>query len=136
GARELEFAAKELETSALMNPDRSVLESLVKRVDEATGIVLDSISELESANGTGPVRDTAAEALDENLFGEVLNELAEALRRADPEEINRILLSLKGSAPWKRHPEVERLIKQYDYDEALEALTQWINDRQKGNLKG
>ncbi|MFO8084944.1 MAG: response regulator [Desulfobacterales bacterium] len=127
GARELEFAAKELETSALMNPDRSVLESLVKRVDEATGIVLDSISELESANGTGPVRDTAAEALDENLFGEVLNELAEALRRADPEEINRILLSLKGFAFWKKHPEIENLIKQYDYEDALEILTQWVN---------
>jgi two-component system, sensor histidine kinase and response regulator len=132
GAVDLEYAAKELETTALKNSDRSLLETLAKRVEENLGIVLASISNLEDSADGQPVEDTSSvSTLDDNRFSEVLNELSEALRRADPNEINRIFPRVKGFSQWRKNPEIDRLIGQYDYHEALEVLTGLLADRKK-----
>jgi CheY-like chemotaxis protein len=136
GARELESAARELENAARTHSDRSVLESLVERVNEATEVVLTSISDMEDATDTEAVKDTTSATYDDDLFIGILDELYEGLRRADPEEINRVLLRLKGFAPWKKHLEIERLIRQYDYNEAIDILTKLFNDMEKGHLEG
>jgi signal transduction histidine kinase/DNA-binding response OmpR family regulator/ABC-type phosphate/phosphonate transport system substrate-binding protein/HPt (histidine-containing phosphotransfer) domain-containing protein len=123
GAHDLESASKKLEAAAANQLDCSVLEPLAQKVGEALGIVLTSILQLENANEDDPVVDTSGETSDNGSFKEVVDELAEALRLADPEDINRILSHVKGFAQWRRYSAVERLIKQYDYDEALEILT-------------
>lgn len=129
GARDLESEAKKLETAAMNQSDRSVLEPLVKKVSNTLGVVLSSISELEAVNGTKPVVDAAVsvQPVDNNIFRELLDELAEALSQADPEKINRILLRLKGASQWGNYSEIESLIKQYDYDKAIEILTTYSN---------
>jgi hypothetical protein len=66
---------------------------------------------------------------DESHFKKVLDELAEALRFADPEKINRILPRLKGLVKGGKILQIERLIEKYDYDEALQILTRLVNDR-------
>jgi two-component system, sensor histidine kinase and response regulator len=122
GARDLECAARELEAAAMNYSDRSLVESPAERVKEALDIVLTSISDLESTRDIEPAEETAESTLDDGRFGEILNELAEALRRADPEEINRIHSCLKGFSQWRKISEIDRLIGQYDYDDALEIL--------------
>jgi HPt (histidine-containing phosphotransfer) domain-containing protein len=123
GARDLEYAAKELEAAVLKNSDWSLLKPPAKMVEEALNIVLNSISGLEGTGDVQPIKDSSASTLDNGRFVKMLNELAEALRRADPEEINRIHSCLKGSALWKKNSELDRLIEQYHYHEALEILT-------------
>jgi len=123
GAQDLESASKKLEAAAANQLDDSALEPLIQKVGETLGIVLSSISQLENANEDDPVVDISGEASDNGSFKKVADELAEALRLADPEEINRILSLVKGFAQWRRYSALERLIKQYDYDEALEILT-------------
>jgi two-component system, sensor histidine kinase and response regulator len=131
GADDLESTAKELEVVAQNNTDPSLLELSAKRVEESLGIVLSSISELENPANDEMVEDTSISTFDDNRFSEVLNELTEALRHADPEEINRIFPRLKGFSQWRKNPEIDRLIGQYHYDEALEILTELVADRKK-----
>ena len=122
GARDLEYAAKELEAAVLKNSDWSLLKPAAKMVEETLNIVLNSISGLEGTGDVQPIKDSSASTLDNGRFVKMLNELAEALRRADPEEINRIHSILKGSARWKKNSELDRLIEQYHYHEAFEIL--------------
>jgi two-component system, sensor histidine kinase and response regulator len=136
GARDLEYAARDLEAAALKHSDWSLLEPLAERVDVVLGIVLSSISDLEQAGNSEPGEDMAAATFDDGRFGEVLNELAVALDRADPEEINHILPRLKGFAQWRKHAQIERLIGRYDYDEALKTLIKSTSDFQRSHLKG
>jgi two-component system, sensor histidine kinase and response regulator len=136
GAIDLENAAKELEAAAPKCSDRSLLEPLAERVKEALDIVLSSISDLEKAGDAEPSQDTSPSSLDEDHFVEILKELAEALRRADPEVIERILLNLKVYPQWRKNSEIKRLIEQYDYDEALEVLTKLTAGLKIGHVKG
>jgi two-component system, sensor histidine kinase and response regulator len=131
GADDLEKAAKELEVTVLNNSDRSLLELSAKKVEESLGIVMSSISELENPANGELVEDVSISTFDDNRFSEVLNELAEALRHADPEEINRIFPLLKGFSQWRKNPEIDRLIGKYNYNEALEVLTELVADRKK-----
>lgn len=123
GAHDLESESKKLEAAAANQLDRSALEPLVQKVGDTLNIVLGSISQLENADEDEPLVDTSDPTSDNGSFKKVVDELAESLCRADPEEINRILGHVKGFAQWRRYSAVERLIKQYDYDEALEILT-------------
>ena len=131
GAIDLECAAKELEAVGLKHADQSMLEPSAKRVEEALDIVLTSILNLEGSGDTEPVEDMPESTFDESRFKEVLNELAKALRFADPEEINRVLPSLKRFVKGGEMSRIERLIEQYDYDEALQILTKLADDRSK-----
>jgi two-component system, sensor histidine kinase and response regulator len=131
GARDLEDAAKELEAAGQKHADQSMLEPSAKRVEEALDIVLTSILNLESSGGSELVEDMPDSTFDESRFREVLNELAKALRFADPEKINRVLPRLKGFIKGGKMSQIEGLIEQYDYDEALQILTKLANDRSK-----
>jgi CheY-like chemotaxis protein len=129
GAIDLECAARDLEAAALKHADRSMLEPPSKRVEEALDIVLTSILNLENSSKTDPAEVMPDSAFDESHFNEVLDELAEALRLADPEKINRVLPRLKGFVKGGKISQIERLIEKYDYDEALQILTRLVNDR-------
>jgi CheY-like chemotaxis protein/HPt (histidine-containing phosphotransfer) domain-containing protein len=125
GARDLQLAAKKLEDAARNSSDRSVLKPLVKSVSETLGVVLSSITKLERVDTAESSLDTGVsdDVMDDHLFRDLLDKLAEALGQADPEKINRILFRLKGAAQWQNYSEIENFIKHYDYDKALEILT-------------
>jgi two-component system, sensor histidine kinase and response regulator len=131
GAFDLEYAAKELETAALNRSDRSLLEPSAKQVEGLLDIVLSSISDLEIAGDAEPDRNISSSIVDSGRFNEILNELTEALLRADPKEINRIRSCLKGFSQWKNNSEIDRLIEQYNYTEAFQGVTKLITDSRK-----
>ncbi len=129
GAIDLACAARDLEAVALKHADRAMLEPPSKRVAEALDIVLTSILNIENSSETEPAEVMPDSTFDESHFNEVLDELAEALRLADPEKINRVLPRLKGVIKGGKISQLERLIEKYDYDEALQILTKLVNDR-------
>ena len=128
GAQELFNASRELETAASKGSDRIVLKAAAKQVEETLDIVLASILSLEQLSENEISRDLSASKLDDSHFREVLQELAEALRRADPEEVNQILSILKGFSQWGKKTELKQLIEQYDYEEALDILNDSIGN--------
>ena len=123
GAHNLESASRDLEAAVMKHADQSLLDTMAKRVVETLHVVLSSILKLEKSGDSETSGDIFSPDLNNGRFPEALNELANALRRADPEEINHVFNSLEAYAQWEKKSEIKRLIEQYNYQEALAVLT-------------
>ena len=130
GAAELNMAAHALETtcredlSTDVQPSR--IEGLIEKVASALNQVLESIQSLEGpAPGDAPTQVSTESGLP---FDALLTQLAEAIDRADPEQIMKIMPAVRQQAARCKHIDPFRLqtledqVNRYDYDQALETL--------------
>jgi two-component system sensor histidine kinase/response regulator FitF len=130
GADDLSKAAQELEQSCLQQVpgqgEPSDLEGKITSLESALGMVLRSIQALEKsgakdeATPAAPGTDLPLEAL--------LDRLAAAIERSDPEQIMKIMPDIRKQAVNCKHisladlKALEAQINLYDYDPAMETL--------------
>ncbi len=129
GACDLENAARKLEAAALKPFDQILLEELAQKVEKQFDMVLNSISDLENRCDPELKEKTSDLSLDSVRFATLLNDLAMALPRLNPEEISRIHSEVKGFSQWKKYSEIDHLISRYDYGNAFQLLNNLINSK-------
>ncbi len=133
GARDLQEAAADLEEAAGKRFFDSDPQSLVERVEIALGVVLSSIGKLEEGVAAATATASSRGAEEPASPGHSLRDLAAALRRADPVEVAQIAPIAKNALKPVHGRRIERLIEQYEYDEALEALENILSGLESGH---
>ncbi len=136
GARDLQKAAAELEEAAGKRFFDSDPKQLAEKVEIALGVVLSSIRTLQEGIAAAPEIDPSRRAVDSKSLGDNLRELASALRRADPVEVARIAPVVKNGLDPVRYERIERLVEQYEYDEAVETVEKTISGLETGESEG
>ncbi len=137
GATELNRTAQALEDAcrdfpAAVEPAR--LEGLIANVASALDQVLESIRSLEES-GTSDAAETISAETGPPVDA-LLQQLAEAIDRADPEQIMEIMPAVRQQAARCGHIDPFRLktledqVNRYDYDQALETIRKIRKSRQ------
>jgi signal transduction histidine kinase/CheY-like chemotaxis protein len=128
GARDLEAAAKNLESSANAKNSGSELMPLLETLDRALTTVLSSIHRLASEKfRSESVIESAGTAEPEKAI-KILEELSSALDRADPREITGILDLLRDLIGRKFFDLLETTIAGYDYEEASQTVSRILEE--------
>jgi HPt (histidine-containing phosphotransfer) domain-containing protein len=139
GANELSSAARAVEMACketLPAIERSgMLKNLVEQAATALEPVLQSIQSLvPTACGTDTAPEAAAAAMD-GSFDSLLNRLADAIDRADPEQVMAIMPLVRQQAAGQpidasTLDRLEAQVNRYDYDQALDTIKRIINSLQ------
>lgn len=142
GAARLSETAHALEATGSQSPPQSVdrLAALIDAVDDAMAPVLQSIEGLAATAKNAAPADAAPMDADGDApdFATLLERLAEAIDRADPEPIMALMPAIRNRAAGSAAIDpslVEALARQvdrYDYDQALETLSR-IRNASQGN---
>jgi two-component system sensor histidine kinase/response regulator len=121
GAEKLWKAAMELETASSEAAEKPPDSHFIDNMETELERVLKSLQSLIEAPETGSLREIRVQA-DSTEVISVLGELAGALRAADPQKIERYLKTAKTLLGDSVFQDFERLVNDYDYDEALKVL--------------
>jgi two-component system, sensor histidine kinase and response regulator len=138
GAARLHMAAHALESAcdAQWSTDvqPAAIDGRITDVASALNQVLESIQSLEAK---GPADGALKPVADNGLpFDALLTRLADAIDRADPEQIMETLPAVARQAAGCRHIDpsnldrLEEQLRRYDYDQALETIRQIRKSRQ------
>ncbi|MBF0280820.1 MAG: response regulator [SAR324 cluster bacterium] len=126
GAMDLHVAARDLE-SGIQQDGADVAKILLESVQVHMDQVLASIAEMKNESGESAAKsDDSSPLIDRSKIKSIINELAQLLEDDDTgatsvfESFKRYL---KGAEVETELSELERLIGEYDYEEALE----WLN---------
>jgi CheY-like chemotaxis protein len=138
GAAELSQIAYELENAcreaapAAVEPSR--LEDRINRLGSALSRVLESIQSLEEPVPTEePLTGPVESGLD---LTTLLRQLSEAIDRADPEQVMKIMPAVRRQAARSRQLDaltlktLEDQVNRYDYDQAQETIRNIMRNRQ------
>jgi two-component system sensor histidine kinase/response regulator len=138
GAFELSEAAHMLEIACRQDGDAetpsSVPETLLADVASALSPVLQSIQSLETPAAAAPAAE--AERVSDREFDDILTRLADAIDRADPEQIAAVMPSarqqalLSGRVDPSSMATLESQVDRYDYEQALQTLKKINAQRQ------
>lgn len=105
-------------------PDMALLENLLTHLAACMGQVINSIEAL-IAKPKARIAEAAAPLRDKGRIAEVMASLLTALTLSNPIQIDECIETLLQEAPTSPQlRQVENKIKDYDYDEAKEALIQ------------
>jgi CheY-like chemotaxis protein len=121
GAEELHEAALNLETASRKGEKYPPNSELIDKIESALNQVLQSLQSLVETPKAQPskAKQTPLEA---ERFLSMLNQLADALDFADPEEINMHFNVLKEHLDKSTFQQLEIQINNYDYDKALKSI--------------
>ena len=125
GADELYAAALNLETASRKGGKYPPDSELIDSIESALNLVLQSLESLveKPKPQVSKAKHTSLKA--EKILS-MLNPLADALDVADPEEINRHFNLLKAHLDRSTVQQLEKQIKNYDYDKALEKVKEIV----------
>jgi len=125
GAEKLYEAALNLETASRKGGKYPPDSQLIDKIESALNQVLQSLQSLVETPKAQPskAKQTSLEA---ERFLSMLNQLADALDVADPEEINRHFNSLKEHLDRSTSQQLEIQINNYDYDKALKKVNEIV----------
>ena len=139
GAAELNRTAQALEDACHTDFSTDVqpahLDDLIASVASALDQVLESIQSLEESGTSDAAEPLSAETVPP--VDTLLQQLAEAIDRADPEQIMEIMPAVRQQAAQCGHIDPFRLktladqVNRYDYDQALETIRN-IRKRRQG----
>jgi two-component system sensor histidine kinase/response regulator len=126
GAKDLEAAARDLETACRMGEGDVLADSiLVTRLEEALRQVMASIRTLETPAEVPEVSiDSAAKSPEAQ---ERVRRLMEALALADPEAIEERLQLAQSHLPVSTQYRLSNYITTYDYDQAGDLLRNFLS---------
>ena len=125
GAEELHEAALNLETASRKGEKYPPDSELIDKIESALNQVLQSLQSLVETPKAQPskAKQTPLEA---ERFLSMLNQLADALDFADPEEINMHFNGLKEHLDRSMFQQLEIQINNYDYDKALKSVKEIV----------
>jgi CheY-like chemotaxis protein/HPt (histidine-containing phosphotransfer) domain-containing protein len=124
GADELSEAARQME-EAIKNEQPALFENQLERLEYWMAVTLRAISKLEELSESDPLRQVKVETTNKLLSVPQLMQLSRLLRENTAEAVNLIgtLLSQidKANMPGELK-DLEKLIRRYDYENALKSL--------------
>ena len=130
GATEVRVAAAQLEAACLAGQPEPEIEVLLGSACAALDIVIPALAVLDVGESAG--RDEATPtAADPALVKSLLGRLAELLEDcdADAAEIVDELRPLVANSPQRNSfTRIEKLVEDYEFDDALEIVQQWVAD--------
>ncbi|HPA14004.1 MAG TPA: response regulator [Desulfobacterales bacterium] len=121
GAEELWRAAMELEMTGSVTAEEPPDSHLVEKLERELSRVLKSLGSLVEAPETESSEKIRVQADPAKVIS-VLGKLAAALQAADPEKVGQYLKTAKTFFDYPVFRDLERLVNDYDYDEALKVL--------------
>jgi polar amino acid transport system substrate-binding protein len=130
GATEVRVAAAQLEAACLAGQPEPEIEVLLGLACAALDIVMPALATLEVGEHGATNEDTPAE-VDPALVKSLLERLAELLEDcdADAAEIVDQLRPLVAHSPQRSSfKRIEKLVEDYEFDDALEIVQQWAVD--------
>jgi len=121
GAEELHEAALNLETASRKGEKYPPDSELIDKIESALNQVLQSLQSLVETPKAQRSKEKQT-PLEAERFLSMLNQLADALDLADPEEINMHFKVLKEHLDRSTFQQLEIQINNYDYDKALKSV--------------
>ena len=125
GADELYEAALNLETASRKGGEYPPDSELIDNIESALNLVLQSLQSLVEKPKAQP-SEAKQTPLEAKRFLSMLNQFANALDVADPEEINRYFNLLKEHLDRSTLQQLEIQINNYDYDKALKKVKEIV----------
>ena len=119
GAKQIQTVAETLETACKQDEDKAIIEVALKTVEESLSPVLQSLAQLQQ---TQEIETTTKQTIDPETIKPLLQQLLDLLRDDDAdalEVLEQILEQTGDSSEVRQLNELEDLLDQYAYDEAI-----------------
>jgi len=124
GAYDLNKAAYELENACNDKTDGLPDYSMIEKLETALNQLLESLQLIVSTSGKDHP-SIKEKHMNPKQLKQMIEQLAGALQKADPEEINSCFKSLRENLDSLVSKDIEKQINNYNYDEALDILKKY-----------